>query len=92
VDNGTVDGDTISLMLNGNLIAEKTGLTSKAFKITIPTKSVSDSLLLVMHAESLGTIPPNTGLLIIEDGNQRYEVRFSGDLQRSSAVVLKRKK
>lgn len=92
VDNGTIDGDTISLMLNGKLIAEKTGLTTKAFKITIPAKAVSDSLLLVMHAESLGTIPPNTGLLIIEDGTNRYEVRFSGDLQRSSAVVLKRKR
>jgi len=91
VDNGTVDGDTISLMLNGKLIAEKKGLTVNAFKITIPTKTVGDSMLLVMHAESLGTIPPNTGLLIIEDGVNRYEIRFSGDLQRSSAVLLRRK-
>jgi hypothetical protein len=91
VDNGTVDGDTISLVLNGKLIAEKKGLTTKAFKITIPAKATGDSMLLIMHAESLGTIPPNTGLLIIEDGPNRYEIRFSGDLQRSSAVLLRRK-
>jgi len=91
-DNGTVDGDTISVVLNGKMIADQIKLTTNAFRITIPSKiSQSDSLMLVMHAESLGLIPPNTGLLIIQDGNARHEIRFEGDLQRSSAVVLKRK-
>jgi hypothetical protein len=45
-----------------------------------------------MHAESLGLIPPNTGLLIIQDGATRHEIRFEGDLQRSSAIVLRRKR
>ena len=92
-DNGTVDGDTISMMLNGRIIAEKIKLTTNAFRITIPTRiAPNDSLLLVMHAESLGLIPPNTGLLIIQDGATRYEIRFEGDLQRSSAVMLRKKK
>jgi hypothetical protein len=88
-DNGTVDGDTISMVLNGKIIAEKIKLTTNAFRITIPTKiDQNDSLVLVMHAESLGLIPPNTGLLIIQDGATRHEIRFEGDLQRSSAIVL----
>jgi len=92
-DNGTVDGDTISMVLNGKIIAEKIKLTTNAFRITIPSKiNQNDSLVLVMHAESLGLIPPNTGLLIIQDGATRYEIRFEGDLLRSSAIVLKRKR
>lgn len=92
VDNGTVDGDTISMMLNGKMIAEKKGLTAKAFTITIPAKiAKGDTLILVMHAESLGTIPPNTGLLIIEDGVNRYDIRFEGDLKRSAAIILRKK-
>jgi hypothetical protein len=92
-DNGTIDGDTISMVLNGRMIAEKIKLTTNAFRITIPTKiGQNDSLILVMHAESLGLIPPNTGLLIIQDGVTRYEIRFEGDLQRSSAIVLRRKR
>ena len=92
-DNGTIDGDTISMVLNGKTIAEKIKLTTNAFRITIPTKiNQSDSLVLIMHAESLGLIPPNTGLLIIQDGSTRHEIRFEGDLQRSSAIVLKRKR
>jgi len=92
-DNGTVDGDTISAVLNGKMIAEKIKLTTIAFRITIPTTiHQSDSLLLVMHAESLGLIPPNTGLLIIQDGLTRHEIRFEGDLQRSAAIVLRKKR
>jgi len=92
-DNGTIDGDTISMMLNGRIIAEKIKLTTNAFRITIPARiGQNDSLLLVMHAESLGLIPPNTGLLIIQDGATRHEIRFEGDLQRSSAIVLRRKR
>jgi hypothetical protein len=91
-DNGTIDGDTISMALNGRIIVDKVMLTTRAFRTVIPTAiKPGDSLMLVMHAESLGLIPPNTGLLIIEDGTARYEIRFEGDLQRSSAVILRRK-
>jgi len=92
-DNGTIDGDTISMVLNGQIIAEKIKLTTNAYRIMIPSKiNTDDSLMLVMHAESLGLIPPNTGLLVIMDGATRHEIRFEGDMQRSSAVVLRRKR
>ncbi|HET6766048.1 MAG TPA: hypothetical protein VFH08_01570, partial [Chitinophagaceae bacterium] len=92
-DNGTIDGDTVSMVLDGRVIAQRIKLTANAFRITIPTNiNQNDSLMLIMHAESLGLIPPNTGLLIIQDGETRYEVRFEGDLQRSSAVMLRKKR
>ena len=74
-------------------IAEKIKLTTNPYRVTIPAKiSRDDSLILVMHAESLGLIPPNTGLLVIMDGAIRHEIRFEGDMQRSSAVILRKKK
>ena len=92
-DNGTIDGDTVTISLNGKILVEKLGLKASAFKITVPTGiKPGDSLLLVMHAESLGLIPPNTGLLIIQDGSTRHEIRFEGDLQKSSAVILRKKR
>lgn len=92
-DNGTVDGDTVSLILNNNPIADKIKLSTNAFRITVPSKiPAGDSLVLIMHAESLGLIPPNTGLLIIQDGSNRHEIRFEGDMQRSSAVILRKRK
>jgi hypothetical protein len=91
-DNGEVDGDTVSVLMNGKIIFAKQGLTTKANSKTIYIdKNMSDSLSMVMYAENLGSIPPNTGLLIIMDGEKRYEVRFSADLQTNAAILLRRK-
>lgn len=92
-DNGEVDGDTVSVVMNGSVIMPKVGLSTQAVKRTIYTNEIAgDSIQLVMYAESLGSLPPNTGLLIVNDGGDRYEIRFSGDMQKSSAIVFRRKK
>ena len=91
-DNGIVDGDTVSVVLNGEVIIPKQGLSEQSYRkvIKIPPGS-GDALQLVLYAENLGSIAPNSGLLIIEDGSERYEVMFKGDMKNSSAVKLRRK-
>ena len=92
-DNGVVDGDTVSVLLNGKNIMPHQGLSTKAINKTIYiTPDLGDSLQLIMYAENLGSIPPNTGLLIIHDGEEIYQIRFAGDLQKNSAIILRRKK
>lgn len=92
-DNGEIDGDTVSVLLNGKVIWPLQGLTAKGNSKTVYlTPEMGDSLELIMYAENLGSIPPNTGLLVVHDGDDAYEIRFSGDLQKNAAIVLKRKK
>ena len=92
-DNGEVDGDTVSVLLNGKNIMPRQGLSTIAINKTIYiTPDLGDSLQLIMYAENLGSIPPNTGLLIIHDGEEIYQIRFAGDLQKNSAIILRRKK
>jgi hypothetical protein len=92
-DNGIVDGDTVSVLLNGEVIIPKQGLTEQAYRKVIKIPSgLGDSLQLVIYAENLGSIPPNSGLLIIEDGSERHEIGFEGDMKKSSAVKLIRKR
>lgn len=91
-DNGEVDGDTVSVLLNGEIFWANQGLKSQAIKKTVYIPAGTDSLELVLYAENLGAYPPNTGLLIIYDGNERYMVRFSADFNRNARVVLRRKK
>ncbi len=92
-DNGEIDGDTVSVVLNGKIIIAKEGLTAKAIIKTIYiTPDLGDSLQLVMYAENLGTLPPNTGLLTLQDGNDRYEIRFAGDYKKNSAIILRRRR
>lgn len=92
-DHGVIDGDTVSVVLNGKVIVARKRLTGKPIVSVLHiTPDLGDSLLLVMYAESLGTIPPNTGILIVQDGDKRYEIRFEGTRQKSSAILLTRQK
>jgi hypothetical protein len=91
-DNGEVDGDTVSVLMNGNVIMAKERLSTNAIRKTIYIPQETDSVQLVMYAENLGLIPPNTGLLVVKDGKDLYEIRFSGDLQKNAAILLRRKK
>ena len=87
-DNGFVDGDSVSLIVNGKIELEHMRLSTKAITRTIAAKG--DSLKIIMYAENLGSIAPNTGLLIIYDGKKRHEIRFEGDLENNAAILLKR--
>lgn len=91
-DNGEIDGDTVSVLMNGQLILAKQGLGIKAIKHTIRIPQNIDTIEMIMYAETLGSIPPNTGLLVIKDGKDLYEIRFSGDLQKNAAIIFNRKK
>jgi hypothetical protein len=89
-DNGEIDGDTVSVFLNNELLVSKVGLTAKAFKKTIYFKP-GEMIQLTLFADNLGSIPPNTGLLLITTANERYPVYFSSTLNKSSSVLLRRK-
>ncbi len=90
-DNGEVDGDTVSVLMNGEVIMPRVGLSTNAVRKKISTVNTGDSIQLIMYAENLGSLPPNTGLLIVYDGTDRYEIRFSGDFKKSAAIVFRRK-
>jgi hypothetical protein len=91
-DNGVVDGDTVSVFMNGNPIISQQQLKVTASKKTIYITPEMDSVQIVLFADNLGSIPPNTGLLTVRDGDNVYNVRFSADLQKNAAIVLRRKK
>ncbi len=92
-DNGIVDGDIVSVVMNGQVLFSKQMLTLKANSKTIHiTKDMPDSLLLILYAENLGSIPPNTGLLTVRDGQSVYEEFFSADLTTNAGIMLIRKK
>ena len=92
-DNGEIDGDTVSVFINGELAMAKQGLRSSAIKKTIYIQPGDNGdFTLVLFADNLGKYPPNTGLLVVHDGEDIYHLRFSSDLQKSSGIVFKRRK
>lgn len=91
-DNGEIDGDTVSVLLNGEILMTRQGLKASAIKKTIYVQPGTEEVTLVLYAENLGKYPPNTGLLVVHDGEDTYQVRFSADLQQNAAVVFRRKR
>lgn len=89
-DNGEIDGDTVSVFVNNELVMSKVGLKASAYKQTIAIQA-GEVIQLTLFAENLGSIPPNTGLLVITTNNERYQVHFSSTLNKNSSIVLRRK-
>lgn len=85
-DNGEIDGDSITLLFNGNLILSHKRLSDKALRLKLEIDKEKDLNELIMYAENLGTIAPNTALMVVNDGDNRYEVRISSDLQKSGVI------
>ena len=85
-DNAIVDGDSIAIFLNNRMIGEHIRLTEKAYTMKIAVASLQESNELVMVAENLGSIPPNTSLMVANVDGKRYETRLESTEQ-SSAVI-----
>lgn len=88
-DNGEIDGDTVSVYLNNEILVSKVALSATAYKIQIPVKQ-AEILQLTLFAENLGRIPPNTGLLVVYSGEQRYQVFFTSTFEKSAVILLRR--
>jgi len=91
-DNGEIDGDTVSVFMNGEMLMSHQGLKANAVKKTIYTKSGQEDFTIVLYADNLGKYPPNTGLLVVHDGEDIYHLRFSSDFQKSTGIVFRKKK
>ncbi|HEX6333308.1 MAG TPA: hypothetical protein VFZ78_03715 [Flavisolibacter sp.] len=89
-DNAQVDGDSISLFLNGDLIFHHIRLTDKPYTIRLKTSDLQDTNELVMVAENLGSIPPNTSYMVAICNKKRYEAQLAST-ENSSAMIRLRK-
>src|SRR5688572_15273619 len=85
-DNAEIDGDSISLFLNEKLIFRHIRLTGNAYIIKLPVTELADINELIMVAENLGSIPPNTSYMVALVGDKRYEARLEST-EGSSAMV-----
>jgi hypothetical protein len=88
-DNGEIDDDTISVYLDKKLVLSKKRLTTAALSINLKMDESNPDHELIMVAENLGRIPPNTSLMIVTAGDQRYEVRITSTEQKNAMVRFK---
>lgn len=91
-DNGEIDGDSISVFVNKKVIFTHQELAAKAFNVYLHLDSTLDVNEISMFAENLGRLPPNTALMVVTDGKNRYEVFMSSSLTENATIRLRRKR
>ena len=91
-DNGEIDGDSISVFVNKRVVLMHQELAAKAMNLYLRLDSTLEDTEVSMFAENLGKYPPNTALMVITDGKNRYEVFLSSSLTENSTIQLRRKR
>jgi hypothetical protein len=100
-DNNQVDGDSITVRVNGKTLLTNQLLTTKPITMYVNIDLKNTFQEVEMIAENEGSIPPNTALLIVTAGEKRYQlfltstevksakVRFVYDVAKQSMSSLK---
>lgn len=91
-DNGEIDGDSISIYYDKKLLLIHQGLSTAPITVKLKLEDDDEVHELVMVAENLGRIPPNTALMIVDAGDQRFEVRITSTEQKNALVRFKYEK
>ena len=86
-DNGTIDNDTILVFDNKKLLINKKRLSYKAIHLEFDfTENVREHEVIIV-AHNMGTVPPNTALLLFKDGKVRQEY-FITSTNKINAKIL----
>lgn len=91
-DNGEVDGDSISVFFNDQLLSFNRLLSAKAIQFKIGLDPAKEYNEVTMFADNLGRIAPNTSLMIVYDGTKRHDIRLSSNLEKSATVRIRKKR
>lgn len=87
-DNGTEDGDVITLFFNGHQLAKQHRISKN--KSNYRVKLTGNENFLILQAEDLGTIRPNTVAVSINDGIREQVLVMSADFEENGAVLIRR--
>ena len=86
-DNGTIDNDTIIVFDNKKLLVNKKRLSYKSIHLEFDfTENMREHEVIIV-AHNMGSVPPNTALLLFKDGKLRQEY-FITSTNKTNAKIL----
>lgn len=87
-DNGTIDNDTIIVYDNKKLLISKKRLSYKAIHLDFSLSEVMNEHEIIIVAHNMGTVPPNTALLVLKDGNKRQELFITSTNKTNAKIII----
>lgn len=88
-DNGDIDGDTVSVSVDGQYLLSQYALTRKPKKLVIRLAPGSHEIRIMAHNE--GRVPPNTAEISMKSGRNRMTLLSSTGLDRNESISVFRK-
>lgn len=85
-DNGTIDGDSITVKVNKQVVLSHEKLSAKAITTNVRVTLESPVVVVEMLADNEGTIPPNTALLIVTAPNLYHRLYMSSTKEKSAKL------
>lgn len=85
-DKSVVDGDSISLNINGNWILQDYMVVKEKLKLHVKIDPNATNNYLILYALNLGSIPPNTAAVAVLIDGKAYKLTLTSDLQKSGAL------
>lgn len=89
-DDGIIDHDTVTVYFNGKAVVNRQMLKNQPIKVTLTALPDRDNDL-ILYADNLGDIPPNTALMIVHAGGEQYDVRVESDFDKNGAIRFRLK-
>ena len=86
-DYNKVDGDIISLKFGDKWVLTEYKLGSNQHEIEVTLTGFASDL--IMFANNVGAVPPNTASIVIDDGVNSHEIKLKSDLESSEAIRLR---
>ncbi len=90
-DNAIVDGDTVTIFYNNRLLVNKQLISEKPIVINIELDEKETHHEIILFADNLGSIPPNTALIVVTAGDKRYEIHSSASLEENAVLLFEYK-
>lgn len=87
-DNGIIDGDSITLVYNNKVILSNQLLQSTPVILKLKIEENKANNELQMYANNQGSIPPNTALMIIYDGEKRHELNVTSTAKSNGTITF----
>jgi hypothetical protein len=85
-DDAAEDGDTVSILLNDRVVFTGFPVLKQRQKISVVLEPGVNRLVLI--ADNLGSIPPNTAVMKITAGTTKKYVRIKTDLKQNNLVLI----
>lgn len=85
-DNAQIDGDSITVTVNEKVKVSNQLLGLKPVTVYVKIDLDNPEQEVTMIGENLGTIPPNTALLIVTAGKKRYQLFLASNGKKNAQV------